>query len=69
MPIYMVGMNVLTEVKGKTMTLKQAKRVQRNTNAARLKARRRNAMRVAPLKLDQEIKKHYWLKVQADKKA
>jgi len=51
------------------MTLKQAKRVQRNTNAARLKARRRNAMRVAPLKIDQEIKKHYWLKVQADKRA
>jgi hypothetical protein len=51
------------------MTTKQAKRVQRNTNASKLKARRRNAMRVAPLKIDQEIKKHYWLKVQADKKA
>jgi len=51
------------------MTIKQAKRVQRNTNASKLKARRRNAMRVAPLKLDAEIKKHYWLKVRADKKA
>ena len=62
-------MNVLTKPYGKTMTTKQAKRVQRNTNASKLKARRRNAMRVAPLKIDQEIKKHYWLKVQADKKA
>ena len=65
----MIGMNVLTRPLEKNMTIKQAKRAQRNTNASKLKARRRNAMRVAPLKLDAEIKKHYWLKVQADKKA